>query len=144
MEEAREILGTDHFARQRFFTDGRGVFLAVKESAKADEGEAMMKLLSGGQWVIPDVIKALADEIEFDSSTDLAQRWYPPDADRRVVVDPAVSFGSPSVAGTGITTANVYDLYVAEGRKIGPVRRWFGLETDCIEAAICFEERMAA
>ena len=55
LDEARQILGTNHFARESFFTDGKNIYLQVKEA-----GEAILELLSGGQWVIASIIKALS------------------------------------------------------------------------------------
>jgi uncharacterized protein (DUF433 family) len=139
LDEAARILGTDHFARQSFFTDGRSIYLQVK-----DEGDAILQLLSGGQWVIAEIILQLADHIEFDPSTELALRWYPMGAEHLVVLDPLVLFGRPGIAGRGVATANVYDLFVAERRSTRRVCSWMGLAQEEVEAAVEFEERLAA
>ncbi len=137
--EAREILGTDHFAREIFFTDGSGIFLKVRE-----KGNAILELISGGQWTIESIIRQLATQIDFESPGGLARRWYPLGRERSVVLDPSVSFGRPSVVGHGTTTANVYDLYLAEGQRVGAVRAWWGLTADEVEAAVEFERSLAA
>lgn len=139
LDEASTILGTTHFARQSFFTDGANIFLEVK-----GRGEAILQLLSGGQWVIAPIIQTLATQIDFDSPTGLARRWYPPDLGGRIVLDPLVSFGRPTVAGRGVATANVYDFYVAENRRVAVVRDWLGLADEDVEAAVEFERRLAA
>lgn len=139
LSEAKEILGTDHFARESFFTDGRNVYLKVRES-----GEAILELLSGGQWVIASIIQQLAAQIDFDSPSGLARRWYPMGPDGLVVLDPLVSFGRPTISGRGIATANVYDLFVAEQRQRDAVCSWMGLEPQEVVAAVEFEERLAA
>ena len=139
LDEANRILGTDHFARQRFFTEGRSVYLQVQ-----DEGDAILELLSGGQWVIASIIRELAKQIEFDSPSGLARRWYPMGSDGLVVLDPLVSFGRPTIARRGVATANVYDFYVAERRHFDPVCSWMGLDRSEVEAAVSFEERLAA
>ena len=66
LAEAAEILGTDHFARRSFFTDGKCIYLEVKE-----RGDAILQLLSHGQWVIPEVIKKLGRHVEFGDITEL-------------------------------------------------------------------------
>ena len=38
LDEAREVLGTNHFARQTFFTDGGAIFLRLKEGAQEGRG----------------------------------------------------------------------------------------------------------
>ena len=139
LAEASEILGTSHFARQTFFTDGSGVFLKVKE-----QGEAILELLTGGQWVIAPIIQQLAKEIEFDSPSGLARRWYPMGREKPVVLDPLVSFGRPSVAGHGVATANVYDLFMAEAQRLEAAQSWWELSADEVRVAVEFEQRLAA
>lgn len=139
LDEAAEILKTEHFARRSFFTDGRNVYLLVKE-----QGDAILELLSGGQWVIPEVIRELAHQIDFDSPTGLARRWYPLGPTGLVVLDPFVSFGRPHIVGKGVATANAYDFFVAEGRKHRPVCRWLDLTQPEVKAAVLFEEGLAA
>lgn len=139
LDEACDILGTDHFARRSFFTDGRDIYLQVKE-----KGEDLLQLLSGGQWVIAPIIQQLAEQIEFDDPTGLARRWYPLGPNGLIVLDPLVSFGRPTVAGRGIATANVFDLYKGEMERLEPVQEWLGLHRDEVLAAVRFEQRLAA
>lgn len=139
LDEATEVLRTNHFARQTFFTDGRNVYLDMKS-----EGEAILELLSGGQWVIAPIIQQLAKQIDFDAPTGLARRWFPLGPDGLVVLDPTVSFGRPTLVGRGVSTANVYDFFLGERRRIEPVVSWLNLETSEVEAAIRFEENLAA
>lgn len=139
LAEATDILGTNHFARQSFFTDGKNIYLEVRE-----RGDAILELLSGGQWVIAPVIQQLAEQIDFDSPTGLARRWYPLGPDGLVVLDPQISFGRPTIARKGVATANVYDFYVGERRQLDPVCEWMDLERQEVAAAVDFEERLAA
>ena len=139
LDEARHMLGTNHFARQSFFTDGTNIWVQVKE-----EGAAILELLSGGQWVIPQVILELAHQIEFDPPSGLARRWYPLGPAGHIVLDPFVSFGRPSIVGTGVATSNVLDFFVAEGRRVRPVCRWFDLTQPQVDAALSFEKPLAA
>ena len=139
LDEAHGILGTRHFARQTFFTDGGNIYLEVRE-----KGDAILELISGGQWVIPSVIRKLAQQIEFESPEGLARRWYPLGRGKPVVLDPLVSFGAPSIAGRGVKTANIHDLFIAEKRDVGAVRAWWDLTDVEIEAAVEFEVALAA
>ncbi len=139
LDEASRILNTRHFARQNFFTDGRAIFLEVKQS-----GGAMLELLSGGQWVIAEIISELADQIEFDSRLGLASKWFPLGPDGSVVLDPMVAFGRPSIVGKGVMTANVYDFFLAEGRQVRPTCRWLDLTQQQVYDAVRFEESLAA
>jgi uncharacterized protein (DUF433 family) len=139
LNEATELLGTDHFARRSFFTDGSNIYLEVRE-----RGDAILQLLSGGQWVIAPIIQELAVQIDFDSPSGLARRWYPLGPDGFVVLDPLVSFGRPTIANRGIATANIYDFFLAERRRVEPVCSWLQLEQQEVRAAVAFEERLAA
>jgi len=139
LDEASRILDTDHFARRSFFTDGSNIYLQVKEVA-----DSLLELLSGGQWVIAPIIQELAAQIDFDSPTGLARRWYPMGQAGLVVLDPLISFGRPTVVGRGIATANVYDFFLAENRRMERACSWFSLELQEVRAAVQFEERLAA
>ena len=139
LTEASQLLETPHFARKSFFTDGRDIYLKLRE-----RGGDIMQLLSGGQWVIAPIIVELAEQIDFESSTGLARRWYPLGQNVPVVLDPAVSFGRPSVAGTGIATANVFDFYSGEGESVEKAANWHDISFAAVEAAVRFELRLAS
>lgn len=138
LKEAEEVLGASHFAHQVFFTDDRNIFLKIKE-----RGGAIIELLSCGQWAIRPFIEELGHLIEFDDITKSVCRWYPPEGDRLVVLDPWVSFGRPIIVQKGITTESIYDLYLAEGRNEFTVANWMDLESQELKAAVKFEEYLA-
>ena len=137
--EAEQILGTSHFIHRSFFTDGKNICLRIRE-----KGDAILQLLSGGQWVIKKLIEQLAHQIDFDDATKFARRWFPPEGDRLVVLDPLISFGKPTIWKKGITTENIFNLYVAEGKKEAPVCDWMGLESREVLAAAKFEYHLVA
>ena len=139
LDEATEILDTNHFARRSFFTDGHNIYLAVRK-----EGDAILELLSGGQWVIARIIKQLAEQIEFEAPTGVARRWYPMGPKGLVVLDPVISFCRPTIVRRGVATANVYDFFVAEQRNLDVVCSWMDLARREVQAAVQFEEHLAA
>ena len=143
LDEARRVLGTEHFARQTFFTDGGTIFLRLQEGAFKVGGDAILELMSGGQWVIAPVIRELAQQIDFESPEGLASRWYPLGRNRPVVLDPMVSFGAPSIAGRSVKTINIHDLFVAEHESLAAVRTWWSLTDAEIQAAVDFERQLA-
>lgn len=141
LDEAREILGSIHFARETFFTASGTIFLQLQDG---DRGDAILELMSGGQWVIAPVIRELAQQIEFDSPEGLACRWYPLGRNKPIVLDPMVAYGAPSIAGRGVKTINVHDLFVAEDERLPSVRAWWDLTDAEIQAAVDFERQLAA
>jgi uncharacterized protein (DUF433 family) len=138
--EAEKLVGGHHFAQRTFFTDGKNIYLQVKEQGD----NAILELLSGGQWVIAQFIKDLAYKIEFDKQTGFAQKWFPLGKNVPIVIDPAISFGQPSILGKGISTANIYDFYNAENEKIPDVCTWLKLQKTEVKAAVEFEQWLAA
>jgi len=140
LREAEELLGGHHFAQRSFFADGRNIYLKVKNDNNAD---ALLELLSGGQWVIAPIIKQLAHQIDFDQPTGLAERWYPLGPKSLIVLDPKISFGKPTLFGRGISTANVYDLFLGENENLNHVCSWMNLKEKEVKAAVNFECHLA-
>lgn len=143
LEEAESVIGGHHFAQRCYFTDGAEIYLRVKEQ-RSEESDALLQLLSGGQWVIADVIKQVARQVDFDRETGFAEKWFPPEGEGRIVLDPRIAFGAPTVLGKGVRTASIFDLYVAEGEESSRVADWMHLEQPDVAAAVEFERALAA
>lgn len=140
LAEAESILSGHHFAQKRYFTDGSRIYLRIKEKG----ADNLLQLLSGGQWVIADVIKQIAKQVDFDQKTGFAERWYPEGHDGRVIVDPRICFGFPCIEGRAVRTANIYDLYAAESKNENRVAAWLDLPVEDVGAAIKYEQALAA
>lgn len=140
LTEAESVIGGHHFAQRSYFTDGRNIYLKIKGKGT----ENLLELLSGGQWVIAEVIKTIAEQVDFDDKTGFAEKWYPGGQDGRIVLDPRISFGAPTVMGRGVRTANVLDLYIAEKEDVEQVSSWLDIDTPDVEAAVEFEMALAA
>jgi uncharacterized protein (DUF433 family) len=138
LKEAENLIGGHHFAHRSFWTDGNNIYLQVK-----DKADALMHLLTGGQWTIASVIKQVAEQIVFDKKTEYAEKWYPLGREEHVVVDPRIAFGAPSIVGRGIETANIYDLYRAENNDISEVCSWLEISEEEVESAVKFENKLA-
>lgn len=140
LTEAESVVGGHHFAQRSFMTDGKSIFLWVKESGSPH----LLELFSGGQWVISDFIVHLARQIDFDEETGFAERWFPAGRAGRIVLDPRIAFGAPTIIGTGVRTANVYDLFVAEDRDERVAADWMNLRVEDVAAAVGYEQSIAA
>ncbi|MBN4081279.1 DUF433 domain-containing protein [Caldithrix abyssi] len=138
LNEAREISGEHHFAHRAFFTDGSEIYLQIKDR----EDAALLQLLSGGQWVIVDIIKQLATQIDFQEGTGFAEKWYPLGKKNKIVIDPNICFGSPIIKGRGIRTENVFDLFTAEQGESKELSNWLNLTPKEIRAAVSFEKSL--
>ena len=137
LSEISDLIGSDHFATKEFFTDGHGLFLRVHSF-----GTAILRLLSDGQWIATDEILRTAACIEFDSSSGLAVRWYPKGNNGLIVIDPCIAYGRPTIDGRAVATADVHASFEAEQRNIDSVCERFHLNSQEIEAAISFEEKL--
>ncbi len=137
LAEASRYLGTPHFARSEFYTSGAQIVL------KLPRDSALVALMSGGQITIPEITKRLSNKLDFETSTQFgfAQRFYPKGKDGAIVVDPLVAFGRPTLAGYGVATSNIYDLYLGE-KKYNSVSDWFGIPVAMIQAAVQFERSL--
>jgi len=141
LAEAKEYLTRSHFAHETFFTDGRNIFLDLKEMGA--HPQALMKLLSGGQWAIAPIIKRFTEVIDFDTSTGYARRWRPY-RDLPVVLDPFVVFGRPTLKDRGIPTESVFEVYSAEGESVEAAMSWMRIPEEEAQGAIRFEQLLAA
>lgn len=140
LSEAQTLVGGHHFAQRSFMTDGQRIYLWIKER----ESKNLVELFSGGQWVIEEFAIHLAKQIDFDEETGFAERWYPAGKDGRVVLDPRIAFGAPTIIGTGVRTANVYDLFVGEDKNSEATASWLDLKIDDVHAAVHYEQSIAA
>lgn len=138
--EANSVIGGHHFAQRCYFTDGREIFLKVRKNG----ADSLLQLQSGGQWVIAEVILQFAKQIDFDRDTGFADRWYPNGKSGRVVLDPRIAFGAPTIVDRGVRTANVFDLFKAEKEQIDRISSWSQLDRRDIIAAVKFERALAA
>ena len=139
LDEAREWLGTPHFARSVFFTSGsKEIILTLPQDG------SMISLLTGGQSAMPQIIKMLSDKLEFEDVTGFGfvKKWYPQGVQGSIVIDPEISFGRPTLRGRAVPTYNIYDLYLGERKNIKPVSDWFNIPTQEIGAAIKFEKNL--
>jgi uncharacterized protein (DUF433 family) len=100
----------------------------------------LLELLTGGQWAIEPLIRDYLEQLEFDDQSGLADAWWPLGRDVPVLITPKRAFGSPTVKTRNLKTSTVFDLYLAEGRHVEPVARWFGLSVDEASVAVRYEE----
>lgn len=139
LAEAQKYIGSDHpFAQRKLYLLGKDLFIEVPDTAHS----VLVDLLSRGQLGIPEVVVRLGKRIDFDDGSGFAQRYWPLGKKGAVVLDPSVAFGAPTIAGTGIRTANIYDFFRAEDDSLDRTASWFGIATRDAGAAVSFEKDM--
>jgi uncharacterized protein (DUF433 family) len=122
---------------QTFQTDGLDLFV--------ERYGDLINASREGQQTMKEIISVYLKRIERDAKG-LPIKLYPftrdtesdaaPKTDPRVVVmNPAVSFGRPVIAGTGIPVSSIYERYKA-GDSVADLAQDFRLNTSAIEEAI--------
>ena len=140
LAEAKKFLGTPHFATNEFYTSKDRIILKVPQNS------ALIQLMTGGQFTIPEITEKLSAKLDFADAAHLGlvQRFYPNGKSGAIVIDPQISFGRPTLVGYSIATSNIYDLFLGEDQKIEPVSKWFNIPVPEIRAAVQFEQRLWA
>jgi uncharacterized protein (DUF433 family) len=109
------------------------------------EGEPLVNISGRGRnLVLTEVLRDFLKRVEKRPVEGIV-RLYPfitkdrnPDGPKAVAVDPTVAFGKPVIAGTGIPTAAVYQLFNA-GDEIRAIAEEYDRDASEIEAAIRYE-----
>lgn len=141
LDYVRRHFGSKHpLAEQKFETDGVNLFVS--------RFDALISASESGQLTIRELIKAHLRRIEHDASG-LAARLYPftrqgdLEQPKIVVIDPLISFGRPTIAGTGVSTSAVAERYKA-GDSMDELAEDYGCQRAEVEEAVRCELALAA
>lgn len=123
--------------------------LLLRDELRTGLGEIFWETIFGyvnlsrsGQIAIRKIVERYLSRVERDMSR-LPMRLYPlieaaPES-RSVVIDPRVSFGQPTVDGSGVPTAIIVQLIDA-GEEMEGVAHEFDLSIDQVSDAIVYEQ----
>jgi len=136
LNELYRLTGENHFAHNKFFV--------FQKSLYVNNDNEIIDLLTGGQKAIEKFIKSLGSQLDFHSVSGFPVRWYPLGKEKQIVLDPDISFGRPTVLGTGINTETIYNMYLGENQNIKKVGFWLNLKETQTIAAIEFESDLKA
>lgn len=107
----------------------------------------LVNLSKGGQFAIREMVDGYLNRIEWDEQARLPARLFPlvvgrASETRSVVIDPRVSFGQPTLAGTGVGTS-VVARRVDAGEEPGEVARDYGVAVGAVTDALLYENLTA-
>ena len=129
------------------FTDGREMLW--EEQIATGTPESMLLVVRGGaedgyQLVLGDIARQYIERVEFEPpETGVAAKWYPAET-RRIVLDPRVSFGLPTI--NGVRTETLAELSSAGElpKRIVELYADFDITVADIRHATEFERTLAA
>jgi len=140
------------FISRQFRTDGRKVFLELNVKPSGNDEPALSKrerelieVLTGQRAFAEVVEPSLFANVEWDEG--LAARWWPMSKGHSVILDPAVSFGAPHIADTGVPTTALATAVRAEGggqEAVAAVAEWYGVTPANVADALRFETEWLA
>lgn len=141
-QHAREYFERSYpFTCQRFLTDGRTVFAEILEQPGEAEDTQLLDMVRK-QYVFEKVVRpSLRAGIEYDESGS-AQRWFPTDRKRRIVLDPARNFGKPILTESGVPTEALFAAYRLEqdSRRVAAI---YEVPVADVEIAIRYEQQLS-
>ena len=131
---AEEALGIDRLLlRDELRTSGQDLFL--------EELGTLITLSRSSQIAMRRLLAAYLERVDRDVDA-LPSRLYPFRAewstDKPIVIDPRISFGRPTVAGSGVSTGALVQRIDA-GETVEALAWDYGLEIAQIEDAILYE-----
>ncbi len=137
----QEELGFAHplIRKDLLKTDGRSIYVEYLER--------LLDASKGGQIAIRETLDIYLTRIEADKAG-IAARLFPfihpdeKDDQRLIVIDPAISFGRPVIAGTGIPTKVLAELHQA-GDSLDDLALDYGCDRTLIRAAVEYETKAA-
>ena len=141
LDYVKRHFGSQHpLADHEFQTDGAALLLS--------RFEKLIVVSEAGQLAMKEMLAAHLRRVEHDA-TGFAARLYPftrkrvADEPKIIVIDPWISFGRPTITGTGIATSIVAERYKA-GESIAELAQDYGCERNYVEEAVRCELAIAA
>jgi uncharacterized protein (DUF433 family) len=140
---AAAYFGTQHpLASRRLYTDGRKAFAALHGDDRNMPDLIQLSPHEVEQVIAGEVFQPFLAEIEFNSATALAERWWPLGKNVPIVLDPAIAFGAATVAGTAIRTSTLARM--TDESSVRETADAFQVEVSQVEAAYEFEQQLRA
>lgn len=128
-----EKWNTPHpFSTGQFYTDdtGRMIFCEI-----ADESvDARLMEVMKDQYAMRDILVPVLRRVEYSAETNLAQSMF---LTSRILLDPQMKYGKPTVRGTGIPASILHECYEAT-KSYDCVADWYNVDQEDVRAAVDF------
>ena len=133
------LLESPHpFCSARFKTDGQSILAEIE----AMDGCCTLLDLKQMQQVFKEVISPFLRELEYKE--DFVAKWWHDQGKGKVVIDPQINFGQPTLAEEGVPTQPVFQAFRACGDSFQKAASWFEIPESSVQIAVAFEESLAA
>jgi uncharacterized protein (DUF433 family) len=135
-EYVQKQLETEHpFAQFRFKTEGKHLLVDYQQ-VEGEEGRGKHLVADeGGQLEWDDIIGPLLKEFEYEHDG-IVIRWHVAGSSSRIVIDPRLSFGAPTINGT--PTWAIKGRWNA-GESVSDIAKDFELDKAAVRQALEFE-----
>jgi len=141
LDYVQRHFGSRHpLSEQKFETDGVNLFISRFQD--------LISVSESGQLAMRELLAAHLRRIEHDAAG-VAVRLYPftrkrqLDEPKIIVIDPYISFGRPTIVGTGVSTSIIAERYKA-GESIDELAQDYGCQREQVEEAVRCELALAA
>ena len=140
LREAREYISgemkTEYpFAAYKFKTDGKKLLLDYQQVIGKKGRGKLLEIDPKGQLAWDEIVGTRLEEFDYARS-DIAKRWFVAGIRSKIVIDPQIAFGSPTIMG--VPTWVIKERWVA-GESVEDIRDDFRLKPGDVMDALRFE-----
>jgi uncharacterized protein (DUF433 family) len=134
---AREIGSGHPFSTAKFKTDGKRIFADFMMERR----RSLLDIVAQ-QYTLPTVIDSYLYEGVVFHGGDPA-RWFPFRNSKKIVIDPAISFGQPTLHPEAVPTSVLAKAFAVE-KSIERVSKWYSVPSSSVRTAVEYEQQLAA
>jgi len=126
-------LGTNYPFARKIHTNKKDIYY--------EQFDNLIKADRKKQFDIKPLLIPFLNKIEFNDD-DIADRYFPLENSKRIVVDPKLQFGQPTITGTGIK-ADIIDGFIKGGESKETICKLYHLNIEQVEDAILYFRQTA-
>lgn len=126
---AKELNLDYPFASSKLLTDGKRIWYKFQDDIINADGSSQTNFVR--------IIEEFATNVDFSTTTFLAEKFWPFGRELKVVVDPHRQFGQPIIEGTSINAEVIYSMYKS-GESLDAIAILYDLTEKEVNDAIKF------